>query len=860
MLHLRTFGGLAVTVDAAPGTGAAQQRKTLALLALLAAAGRSGLSRDKLLAYLWPDADADRARGLLKQACYALRRDLRAPDLFLGTTQLRMNPDVIASDVGEFEAALERGDLAAAAQVYTGPFLDGFYLSEAAEFERWVETQRSRLRERATAALERLATDAAAAGDRRGAVAWWRRLATHDALNTQVVLGLMRALAAAGDRAGALKAATDHEALLREELEAAPDPAVRDLAERLRAELAAPPAPSGQVVAAAPVIGRGGDIEQTVGEGSPRFPLSRIRRSLAIALGVAGLAAGWWLLGAPVRARLARTTHTPKRIVVLRFTNLGSADQAYFADGLTEEITARLGAVADLQVLGAASGNAYRETGKTIQDIGKDFRVDYVLAGSVRWENTQQGTAQVRVTPHLVSAADGAQLWGQVYDEPLEEIFQVQTDIAQQVVQALHVTLLEPQGRMVEAIPTHNLEAYDYYLRGNDYVRRGATEERPNRAALQMYERAVELDPGFALAYGAIARADCRMYWFYYDRSPDRLRQAKDALDKALALQPALPELHQALGTYYFMGFLDYDRALAEYAVYEASRPNEPGHLLVRAVLHERQGRLRDALADYERATQLNPAGSGAAENYALAYDLLRDTAHAEALYARAIALAPDRPSPYFWKTWLYLKSDGNTRRARAVLDQARAAGVADDPRLIYTQVACDIVDGRYHDAIGRLSSAAPEAVTDLFRVIPRAQLYALVYHLMGRRDLERAYSDSALAYVSAQLQQRPNDPRLHSALGIAYAGLGRKADAIREGGQAVALIPISKDTHAGQYPLLDLARIYAMVGEHAAAEERLEQLLSMPGPLTAAWLRIDPTWAPLRGDARFQRLITQAP
>src|SRR5437016_3499004 len=168
LLHLKTFGGLSIASNGVPVSGAAQQRKTLALLALLAAAGKSGLGRDKLVAYLWPDADAEHARGLLKQACYALRRDLHQPDLLLGTTQLSLNPVIIVSDVQAFEDALERRADAAAAELYAGPFLDGFYLSDAAEFERWVEAARRRLRDRATAALERLA----AAAPRPGLARW----------------------------------------------------------------------------------------------------------------------------------------------------------------------------------------------------------------------------------------------------------------------------------------------------------------------------------------------------------------------------------------------------------------------------------------------------------------------------------------------------------------------------------------------------------------------------------------------------------------------------------------------------------------------------------------------------------------
>lgn len=236
MLHLRTFGGLSVKVGDEPGAGAGHQRKTLALLALLASAGRRGLSRDKLILYLWPEADADHARGLLKQACYVLRRDLQAPDFLLGATELRLNPTVIESDIQRFEAALEAGDAAQAMAVYAGPFLDGFYLHDSSEFEHWVEAERSRLEGRACEALETLATGAAQRGDNREAVEHWRRRYSLDRLDSRVALELMRALATGGDRPGALQLAQEHESVLREELDAGPDQAIVQLAEVLRSE------------------------------------------------------------------------------------------------------------------------------------------------------------------------------------------------------------------------------------------------------------------------------------------------------------------------------------------------------------------------------------------------------------------------------------------------------------------------------------------------------------------------------------------------------------------------------------------------------------------------------------------------
>jgi len=236
MLRLRTLGGLAVEGEPPPAFGAATQRRPLALLALLAAGRDRGVSRDKLLAYLWPDSSAEKARHLLNQALYALRRSLAADDLFLGSSELRLNSTALTADMREFEEALDRRDLERAVALYAGPFLDGFFLNAAPEFEHWVDTQRERLAARAATALETLAAAETAAGRHRAAVDWWRRLSVVDPLNSRHAYGLMEALVAAGDRAAALRHAHAHAQLLAEDLGTSPDAQVAMLEQRLRQE------------------------------------------------------------------------------------------------------------------------------------------------------------------------------------------------------------------------------------------------------------------------------------------------------------------------------------------------------------------------------------------------------------------------------------------------------------------------------------------------------------------------------------------------------------------------------------------------------------------------------------------------
>src|SRR6266705_8656 len=295
MLELRTFGGLAIKENGVPLSGAAVQRKTLALLALLAAAGRKGVSRDKLAAYLWPERDADHARHLLKQSCYALRHDLKEPELLLGATELRLNPAVISSDVQAFDEALDRGDVAGAARTYAGPFLDGFYVEGAREFERWAAAERSQLLKRVCGALESVATAATARGDVRDAIESWRRLTELDPLSSRAALGLMTVLEDAGERAKAIAHGQAHEAFVQAELGAEPGPKLLALIERLQKETAN----KGRLPHTAHAT-TGGNVVETTSPNAVAVPstlLRQLRRAdvlsrLAVAAVVVLLAAG----------------------------------------------------------------------------------------------------------------------------------------------------------------------------------------------------------------------------------------------------------------------------------------------------------------------------------------------------------------------------------------------------------------------------------------------------------------------------------------------------------------------------------------------------------------------------------------
>ncbi|MHC4143639.1 MAG: protein kinase domain-containing protein [Planctomycetota bacterium] len=543
------------------------------------------------------------------------------------------------------------------------------------------------------------------------------------------------------------------------------------------------------------------------------------------------------------------------RLVVLPFENLGPVEDEYFADGISEEIMSRLSTIHTLGVISRTSAIQYKSSNKAIQEIGEELGVEYVLEGTVRWERPPEGPSRVRVTPQLIRVSDDTHLWSERYDAVLADIFQVQSDIAEQVAQALDITLLEPERQALKTRPTENMEAYEYYLRGNDYFYRGYLAN-DFRIAIQMYEKAVELDPIFALAYTDLSKVHAKTYWFYYDRSEERIVMAKQAVDEAIRLNPELPEAHIALGFYYYRCHLDYDHALEEFAIARKSQPNNSDLLKGIGVVQRRQGKLKQALANFSKVSELTPLSNVAAYEVGYTFMLLRKYQEAESYYERAILLRPDSPTSYSRKARLYLFWEGSTEKARAVVERALQNITSPEAfSIVNLLITLDVYDGNYQQGLDRLSLRT-EDIDDQYDFIPNSLRYAQICGYMKKKELAKKYYEDARSILDAKIQERHEDARFHSALGIAYAGLGREEDAIREGKLAVELLPVSKEALRGAHRIEDLARIYVMVGEFDAAIDQLEFLLSKPGEMSIPLLRLAPAWDPLRNHPDFIELL----
>ena len=549
-------------------------------------------------------------------------------------------------------------------------------------------------------------------------------------------------------------------------------------------------------------------------------------------------------------------TGAKKMLAVLPFENLGAPDQEYFADGLTEEVTNRLSGLSGIGVIARTSAMQYKKTTKSLQQIGNELSVGYVLQGTIRWATSGKEGMRIRVSPALIKVSDGTQIWAQPYDAVFSDVFKMQSDISSQVAGALGITLLQPERKSLEVAHTGNSEAYDLYLRGNDYAHR-SYREQDFQIGIQMYEKAVALDPKFALAYAKLSEAHSALYWFHYDHTKERLDRAKAAVDEALRLDPDLPEAHSSLGYYYYWGFLDYDDALKELALAQKSRPNDTRVLLGIGAVQRRQGKFESAVATMAKASEVDPRSSELAFNTAQTYALLRNYSEALHYIDNAISLAPDDVTRYTFKALYCLVSSGDTKTAREVMQQASSiVGAEEYTAVLYTRAWIEMCDGKYNAALALASSKPEGSYDDQFQFIPRTELLAEIHALMGQRDLARANYDSARAVLEARVKEQPDDARYHSELGVAYAGLGRKQDAVKEGKRGVELLPISKEAWRGTYRVRDLARIYTMIGEQSAAIDLLADLLARPSDISGPWLRIDPTWLPLRNNSRFQKLI----
>ena len=647
MIRIQTLGCLAVRGDDGnPLTGAAAQPRRMAVLALLARAGERGVSRDKLLALLWPDADGERASRTIAQAIYALRKDLGAEDAIVGARELRLDPAFVATDVAEFVSAISRGDNARAVQVYDGPFLDAFHLSGGDEFMRWVDAERAALARDHARALESLARESSANGDLDASVEWWRRLAALEPLNARLAIGLMEALAAVGDRAGAIKQARIYEALVEQELDLPPDREVTALAERLRVQSparesdVAPPEPAGQSEPAPPAS------EPPAPQHATGLTPVRSRRRLTVgavaAAGLVVIAALAWRLAAghTSRDRHAATGDRSAVVAIGRIISYGSDSSARAMTGPVSDLLATsLARSSGLRVVSSARMmELMRRLERGGDTTGADFVAAARQAGATELVDgtlyTRPGGA-LRLDLRRVDLATGA--IGDVQTIEGRDVFALVDSGTARLVASLGAQ--GPAGS-VSDVTTRSVAAYRMYEQGI-----GAYFREDQSTARRLFDGALAEDSMFALAayYGALASSS-----FGPDSYLPRMQRAQ-----RLAVRAPERERLTILADWAFRASLPALRQVAE--TLATRYPTEvEGHLYTGIALVN-EGEFLAARAPLERVIAMDSLGTSrgvtcglciASEWLVSAYLLADSLPAAERTARRWLRMQPGVPSP----------------------------------------------------------------------------------------------------------------------------------------------------------------------------------------------------------------------
>jgi serine/threonine-protein kinase len=592
-------------------------------------------------------------------------------------------------------------------------------------------------------------------------------------------------------------------------------------------------------------------LEEFDGASRKRTPPPPRYVALAAGLAVIAVIAAWGMTrrGGPS----APSADHPLRIAVLPFINQGDTSNAYFADGVTDAVRGKLTSLAGLEVISSTSSNLYASSTKNATQIGQELGVDYLVVGKVRWsKGGTDGSSRVQVSPELITVKSGASKWQQSFDAALTDVFKVQSDIAGQVANALDVALDAGERAQLAEKPTENLQAYDLYLKARAKGQaQGRTDPASMRAAIPLYQQAIALDPRFSDAWAGLSTAHT---YLYANTAPlaENLVAAKREADSAIALAPRRPTGYLTLSTYYSIAENDPERALQAATTARQMGPADARLVGSMSSAEYNLGRFDEALAHAREAVRLDPRSPNAVGRLVRTLGRMRHYAEAEALAPLAITLAPDDPQGV-QQAMMFRLHQGDLAGAKGRLNAEYPA----IQRGFLLNYVCS-----YNDMFWILSPAQQDTVLQQSLADFDGDLgtYGLVKAeiLSSRGDTKRtaALADSARRGFEEQIQAAPGQGQLYGLLGMSLQLMGHNQEAMVQAEKGKALSPLDRNLNNSSYTWMLASRIYARANQPDKAIDILEKLLTLPGDLSRDWLRLDPYFAPLRGQPRFQQLV----
>lgn len=592
------------------------------------------------------------------------------------------------------------------------------------------------------------------------------------------------------------------------------------------------------------------------------------RKILAVAAVAAALAAGLFVIqvarrpwknsdqeSAPPAASAQLIPE--KSIAVLPFNNLSAEEEnRFFTDGIQDEILAGLAKVADLKVISRSSVMVYKaDSPRNAREIGRQLGVAHLLEGSV-----QRTKNRVRVTAQLIDARTDEHQWADHYDRDLADAFAIQSEIAQAITRQLEAKLSPAEKAAIEP-STRDMAAFDLYLQAKELINTFHDSENWKETllkAVRFLDEAIRRDPKFALAYCWRTTADTNLYWYGLDRTPARLEMAEASAERALALIPDLGEAHLAQARVYYHGKRDYSRAFAELALANRTLPNSAEVSSLAGAIARRQGRWDDALKNLEKAVELDPRNPKIVNGLSTVYDMLRRYDDELALFERAAAANPGARN-YSQMVRSQVEVARGDLKAAHSLVATLPADYDPDGQMTYTRLTVALYERDFDSAAKVLGSwKQEELVGGAGTLVPASYWQGVIARAKGDMAAAKESLGRARTVIEGKLAGSPDDPVLLATLGLIDAGLARKEDAVREGRRAVELRPISEDADDGANFLGTLAMIYAWTGDVNAAMDQLAFLAKTPGGPAYGQLKYDPAWDALRGDARFNAILSE--